>query len=183
MTKRLSPESFVVAGNVPAMKQPNDNACWITAYTILTGWIEQRAVTQSDILTVATTLGNRWKQLFEQRAALPGGETESFIADAKLERRSLANPSVSGWVDLLKKYGLLWVTVGGLRADGSAWGHAVLLQGVLTDGTESGTTYLVVDPSIGASRTLSSDQFRRMYESWIKEIGTPSGIEVLYHKS
>jgi hypothetical protein len=72
------------------------------------------------------------------------------------------NPTIDGWVTLLRKYGPLYVDVG---YNTGAMTHAIIVTGISGDGTPGGTSIVYVDPVGGSTITMKFQDFLAKFEA------------------
>jgi hypothetical protein len=72
------------------------------------------------------------------------------------------NPTIDGWLNLLKKYGPLYVDVGYKTG---AMTHAIIVTGISGDGTTGGTSIVYVDPVGGSTITMKFQDFLAKFEA------------------
>ncbi len=72
--------------------------------------------------------------------------------------------SVTGWANLIKQYGPLWVTTNEAPT-GLFSVHARIVTALKGDGTVDGTSFTIVDPADGAVHTETVTQFVNKYDS------------------
>jgi ABC-type bacteriocin/lantibiotic exporter with double-glycine peptidase domain len=118
---------YTIAG----MSQPNETACWATALAMLVNYSEGAQYTPESLaqeVGYSVEACNGWEAIYAI------AHQHSLIGEPAASR------TIEGWAELLSSYGPLWLVVDGVPS------HAVVLNGVHGDGTESGTKFVVTDP-------------------------------------
>lgn len=134
------------------------NLCWAYSYTMLYSWKHRQC---NEVGTLMEQLGQPWKTMYDNNRTIQGSQFPAFARAAGLQCRPLQCYTVSGWVEMLKQSGLIWI--GQLNASASM-GHIRVLAGVSGDGNVSGTSMYVLDPWLGRRYHETFEQFTRRYE-------------------
>ena len=167
---------YVVPGVIEVMQQPNPNACWATAYTILKSWKQK---TSLDIRTSVNQVDPKYAQLFDAKLGLPSTEFGPFLAKAGVTHLPMINLSIVGWEQRLRSNGLLWVGALASLDPGSGL-HSRLLEGMRGDGSPSGTSMLIVDPGYGSRYIEPFSDFVAKYEQAVNNPGQEEYYQVRF---
>jgi hypothetical protein len=160
--------------NVHPLKQTTAIGCWATVYTMLKSWNDRKDWTVGDAVA---SLGSDYVNQFVRDRGLVGGGEREFVKQANMVAEPPADYSLLGYVDMLKKDGPLWVTLG----DGLS-SHALVLVGVYGNSTENTTqayddaVFEFIDPMTGTYRYQSAVNFMTSFEREAKVI-MDSGAE------
>jgi monoamine oxidase len=140
----LCPEAFGQSPNqtvslvydVPLIPQPDKFSCWAASMAMLVSWRNQASVAPESLAeevsrSLRTSYG--WDML---------EDVKDFYGFADIELPSNVSLRIepSQWQEWLETYGPLWVTVVGAPS------HAVVVRGLVGDGTGEGTTIYVNNP-------------------------------------
>lgn len=167
---------YIVPGEVEVRQQPNANACWATAYTMLKSWKQQNSL---DIRTCVNEVDQKYGQMFDAALALPSTEFGPFLDKAGVTHLPMINLSIAGWEQHLRAHGLLWVGVLASLDPGSGL-HSRLLEGMRGDGSPAGTSMLIVDPGYGNRYAEPFADFVAKYEQAINSTGKPEYYQVRF---
>ena len=168
---------YRVPGTIVKLQQQDSMACWATAATILLRWKLATALGADSELTVEKTVqladANRGERgasdqsfmaLSEKRSGLPDKDKPAFLKSLGFVAEGPANYTVGGWLDLLQRYGLLWVTTQ-VSVKGLAVVHAQIVTALEGDGTYDGTVITFIDPADGEEHHESLLTFVKRYEA------------------
>ena len=173
---------FTVPGTIPDLRQPSRMSCWATVATMLLSW---RAGNRLEIESGMDSVGSRWGDLFRESlrnpngGGLSAGDKSVFTSAAGLEAGPLANFGGRDWMDMLSRFGPLWVTADVNPNVGQFSIHARVLYRIHGDGSADNTTVWLIDPGTGTRRELTLGQFMREFEAEAAE-GQPLRIQVLH---
>ena len=128
--------------DVQLIPQPTGRTCWAAAGAMVLGWYEGKSLSPEEIGTICgrsmtTGLSKNDRRKFASEIGLVAEGPQSYTPDALKS--------------LLRTYGPLWVSV---RVTGR--GHAVVVTGMYSDGTEGG-----------------SDVYVRISDPWDRVVGSP----------
>jgi hypothetical protein len=155
--------------SVTPVRQPSEMSCWAAATTMLLNWKLGIARSIDDVVAQA---GPRFTGIYQSSFATPPQginpqDEQAFYTALALKVFKGQNYAVSGWFDLLSKYGPLSITV---DADpGRNFIHALVLIGLDGDGTAAKTITSYIDPADGARHDVLFSEFIKLYEgsvSW-----------------
>lgn len=167
---------YVVPGLVEPMRQPNDNACWATAYTILKSWKEQRSL---DIRSSVEAVDSKYSTLFDAKQGLPASEFGPFLAKANLQHLAMINLSIAGWEQQLRSKGLVWVgSMASLSTDSML--HSRILEGMSGNGSPAGTNMSIVDPGNGTRYVETFASFIAKYEEAVRRTGSDEYYQIRF---
>jgi hypothetical protein len=150
---------YSVPGIVFTLKQPKSMDCWATAATMLVSWKETTLLGIKDVVARA---GTEYVTAFDQNSGLSKTQKPGFIQALKMKAEAPQNYTVKGWRDLLKSYGLLWVTT----VEGGV--HARIMTKISGDGSVKGTHVVFIDPATGKSATETIEDFISKFEELAK---------------
>lgn len=148
--------SYRIPGNIPVMKQPKGNDCWITVTTMMLSWKDKKTYT---IKQVVNKLGDPWKGYYEKNTGLNEKDQESFTKLVGFTNLPPANHLLEVYLDLLKQHGPVWVTTG----DGFS-AHARVLIGIEGNGDYNTTQFVFIDPFKGKVERQSALSFMKEFE-------------------
>jgi hypothetical protein len=170
---------YFVPGDVPKLTQPNARACWATAAAMMLQWQAKLKIGGSirfspqDVARLAdknrgdTVAAERsFTTLLHEGRGLSDTDKPAFLKSLGLKAEWPANYTVEGWLNLLKTYGLLWVTTEAAQ-DGQAFVHAQIVTGLAGDGSYPGTFVVFIDPLDGKEHRENLVKFISRYESVI----------------
>lgn len=100
--------------------------------------------------------------MYKHDTALSAGIAQSLYQAAGLIPLTGFNPTIDGWLTLLKKYGPLYVDVG---YETGVMTHAIIVTGIAGDGTPGGTSIVYVDPVGGSTITMKFQDFLAKFEA------------------
>jgi hypothetical protein len=159
-TRALSAVDYRVPGIVPTLRQPKGMDCWITAITMLYSW---RNAQSMSVDTVANQIGEPFKSLYLNNTGLYPRDEAALLLRTGMVGIYGQNQSIQGWVDLLRQYGPLIVSIA--NSTGSRWGmHARVLVRVHGGGNLNDTKMTVVDPGNGREYDEDFSVFLHKYE-------------------
>jgi hypothetical protein len=151
--------NYVVPGIVPLLTQPSSMTCWATVGTMLTSWKNNSSY---DIPTALAAIGQKYVDMFNANQGLAPGDKQAFLTAMGATFEAPQNYLASGWDQLLRQYGPLWVTT----AEGAGFSiHARILTGISGDGTFDGTTLTIADPADGQLHTETVTAFAQKFEA------------------
>ena len=151
---------FTIPGILPVIAQPTPNTCWAAVFTMMYSWKNNQSFAIRDAVGSA---GGRYRDMFDRDIGLDSATAKTLYKDAGLESLESFNPTIDGWLSLLKKYGPLYVDVGYNVANAGT--HAIIVTALAGDGTPSNTSITYVDPWVGSMVTLSFNDFLTKYEA------------------
>jgi hypothetical protein len=150
--------NYRVPGQRTVYAQPNTMACWATVFAMMSSW--KQGVTFPNIRAAIIPLGQPWLGYFDGNTGISATVGTAFERAVGLTREPRSNLSPEGWMSLLQKCGLLWVT-GTLTGGGL---HDRILEGIAGDGTGPGTQMYIVDPAGGRRYPETLDIFLKGFE-------------------
>jgi GH24 family phage-related lysozyme (muramidase) len=150
---------YTIPGAFEIIAQPTPNTCWAAVFTMMYCWHNSRS---TDIPSALATVGDSWVDMYKHDTALDANLAQFLYDAAGLVALSGFNPTIDGWVTLLKKYGPLYVDVG---YNTGAMTHAIIVTGIAGDGTPSGTSITYVDPVGGNTVTMKFQDFLAKFEA------------------
>lgn len=170
---------YFVTGEVPSLMQPNPMACWATAAAIMLQWRTRLDIggnitfSPEDVARLADkNRGEKAKSdrtfvdLLSEERGLSVTDKPVFLKALGLKAEWPANYTVEGWLELLKTYGLLWVTTEAAK-NGQVFVHAQIVMGLVGDGSYPGTLIIFIDPLDGKEHRENLLEFVRRYETVI----------------
>lgn len=151
--------NYSVPGIVAEIRQPSSRTCWAAVMTTMLSWRNNRSQSIRDTLSA---IGQRYVQLFDAGQALDTATAGQLYNDAGLVQLNGFNPTIEGWVGLLRQFGPLYVDVG---YSGTTMTHAIIVTGLYGDGTPAGTNITYLDPAEGKIITTNFRNFLSHYEA------------------
>src|SRR5207245_1894451 len=100
---------YSIPGILPVIAQPTPNTCWAAVFTMMYSWKTNSSISIGDALSSA---GPNYVDMFNRDTGLDSNTAQSLYNAAGLEPLYSFNPTIDGWVALLKTYGPLYVDVG-----------------------------------------------------------------------
>ena len=158
------------AGNVPAIKQPNDMACWATAGTMMLSWKESKTLEIKDVVARA---GQKFSDIFNAQKGVSGIQLNEFNRAIGMYMETPQNYTVAGWQNLIDTHGPLSV---GTALGGGA--HVWVITGIHGDGTPNGTFFSINDPWTGGTTSQSVDTFQSNFEEIARRNGSSLNPQV-----
>lgn len=159
---------FTVPGTISPVRQPSGMSCWAAMFTMMYSWKRKQCFSIEDAVS---TLGGNYLDVFRRNTGLSINENRRLAEAAGMTAQPLHNPSINGWLQLLRRHGLLWTSYGWQRfgPDGitevRAGRHIIIFYGLYGDGTAGGTHVRYVDPSDGRLHTMTVSQMVRQHET------------------
>jgi len=154
---------YSVSGLVPLVGQPNDNACWATAATMLASWKDQASYT---IQQVVDRAGPTYRAVLDAKAPLPGSMKVGFLTGLGLKAEPPMDYSVQGFLSVLRASGPLWVTTEEAASENFSV-HGRVITGMFGDGTVDGTFLRINDPlPIGSGSQPTPESYRTFMQKF-----------------
>jgi hypothetical protein len=98
-----------IAYIVDPMRQSSHNSCWATVYSMMLSWKKGENVNVSEAIRM---LGPKWENYFQKDQGLPPDQTGDFVRDAGLSAEPPMNFMPDVYVQMMEKYGPIWITTG-----------------------------------------------------------------------
>lgn len=155
-----------VEGSIPKLKQPNTLACWATAATMMVSWKMKQAMSIENVMMLA---GDEYLEKFNTNKGLKAAEKEAFLTQLNMVGEGPANYPIQQYVNWIKTYGPLWITVDSSVAEGPFSPHARILYKIEGTGTDKGTNFVFIDPATGTEKTETFYDFLAAYEQMAKD--------------
>ena len=168
---------YDIPGYIDGIIQPSENTCWATVATMMKEWKDQRSYSIEGVMSI---VGPEYLQKFKDDKTLLGSEVPMFLGASGLVAENPASYNIDGYLNLLKSYGPLWVTISPNPGDPFS-AHAVILTGISGDGTPSGTMFKLMDPLDGKLHTPSFDQYLQQYEALALTPGSPLIFQIQHY--
>jgi hypothetical protein len=150
-------------GKVPLIGQQKKNDCWAVVTAMMIGWSKkQQAITAAEAVTPA---GQKYLKIYTDDTGLLAEDKDDFILRSRMFAEPPANYRLDQYVDWVKTYGPLWVTLD--TNPGQQYSpHAWVLIRISGTGTPDGadTYFTFIDPSTGTEVTQPFAEFIRRYE-------------------
>ena len=137
--------NYTVPGKIPALKQPSNNTCWATAATMLISW---KNGFQQTVQQAMDSAGVAYGLKVKADSGLAGSEKSAFLRTIAMRAEGPQTYTVSGWEQLLKNHGPLWVTSNEGGNEQFAV-HARVMIEISGDGSPVGTFVTLLDPATG----------------------------------
>jgi GH24 family phage-related lysozyme (muramidase) len=149
-----------IPGTLPVLRQPTPNTCWAAVFAMMYSWKTNASIPIRDAVA---TLGPGYLGRFDRDQALDAAGAKALYRGAGLESLESFNPTIDGWVGLLRKYGPLYVDVGYDNANANT--HAIIVTAIAGDGSPANTSVTYVDPWAGSTVTLAFPDFLAKFEA------------------
>jgi len=133
---------YVVPGHVPPIDQRKTNLCWAAVLTMMVSWKDSTIYTMENVMDRA---GSIYRTKFDRNELIHPNDIPELLKSFSIVSEPPAqNYAVAGWIQLLRDYGPLWVT---LAPDAlHPWLlHAVVISGIRSDDTIEGTKFSLID--------------------------------------
>jgi len=157
---------YTVGGMKSRQRQPSPMSCWATCYAMLYGWRYGLSVPPRDSVV---PLGQKWVDYYDADKGLPIHENRAFALATRLTAEPLMSLPPDSWALLLRQFGLLWLVhgweVAGVNGTATRRGrHAIVIEGIAGDGSESNSGILYTDPADGRLHEIPFPAFVEEYE-------------------
>lgn len=156
--------NYDVSEPVFLIKQPKDNACWATVATMMKSWKSKQLLSIDAVLEAADKAsGGSYSATYRLDSGLSSSDKPGFLRAVGLRAEPPASYTPQAIESKLRLWGPLWVTTA--EPSGARFSiHARMVIGIMGDGSGTGTTLVVVDPSDGAKHIESFDSFVKKTE-------------------
>ncbi|KAB2364580.1 hypothetical protein F8517_23870 [Bacillus thuringiensis] len=153
---------YEVPGLVPPIAQPYTMACWATVSTSMISWHDSTSYTIEEVMD---KVGPKYRKIYDDNTGLFPVDTPELLQKLTLVAEpSGINYSVDGWLTLLQNYGPLWITVA--PNPNEAWSmHAIIVIGLSSDDTVTGTKFKVIDPADGSIKDIVLTDMVKIFEA------------------
>jgi len=151
--------NYAVPGPYDIIRQPSPMTCWAAVMTMMISWKRRQSIS---IATAMESLGPTYVQMFNTGQGLSSTTAAELYRVAGLSTIISFNPTIEGWENLLRTYGLLYVDIG---YAGTGNTHAIIVTGISGNGTAAGTNITYIDPDSGTSVTITFERFLINYEA------------------
>jgi len=145
---------YQVPGLIAPLQQQSGMACWATSYTMMVSWRRQQSIAIRDAVA---ELGPKWLKYYDDNTGTSPYDNIEFARVANLRYEPLMSFSIDGWANLLRTYGLLWLSFGweaaGLNGLPVRGRHIIIVTGLSGNGTPNGTSVNFIDPADGQRHT------------------------------
>jgi hypothetical protein len=132
-TEQTTGNAFDVRYDVPLITQPDEMTCWAASLAMIQSFRDQASYDVDYFAGAPPHTWMSWSRIEPLAASL--GFVE--IASADLQP--------AGWHDLLSTHGPLWIVIKGAVSNASS--HAVVLVGIVGDGSLEGTQMTSNNPT------------------------------------
>lgn len=167
------PVDFDVARGVPAIKKTTPMTCWAAATAMLVSYKDGRNVPVEEAVRRA---GSRYEQMLQSDTALTKVEATEYLSALGLSSMPTAEMNVEKIDQMLRRFGALWLTPDYEPAFSL---DARIVTGVHGDGTPTGTSVSIIDPSSGREATVTFDHLKQVFEQ--EGISSPLGQFMTVH--
>ena len=169
--------TYTVPGLVAVIRQPTSLVCWATAYAIMRSWKDQASYSIRDAVA---RVAEKYGIMVDKNQGLPPAEFTPFLSAAGMQHEPMANLTIQGWQNLLKRYGPLWVGTLGVVSPGT-YLHSRIIEGMRGNGDADGTWMKIVDPENGSRYEELFRVFLGRYEgAFMLSQGTAPGLREYY---
>jgi hypothetical protein len=137
-------------------------------YTMMYSWRNQQSISIPDAVA---RLGPKYVECFRRDTGLPIEENRNLARAAGMQAEALQNLTIEGWVDMLRRHGLLWTSYGWQRFDATglvetrAGRHIIIIYGMAGDGSTAGTRVKYINPSDGQFHEMPFSRFLSQHET------------------
>jgi hypothetical protein len=100
-------------------------------------------------------------------------EIENAMRLLGLSYQAPACMTVEGWYDLLQSLGPMWLVIASSYS--ASYSHAIVLIGMVGDGTDEGTTFRYIDPGDASYHDATYEQLESIFE-----YGSIANAEIVY---
>ena len=169
-----------VEGMIPPIKQERTNLCWATSATMMVRWQKQQSIPVEDVLR---TSGEDFVQMYRDNIALDRTDVERFIHPLGMTAEPPANYKISAYVEMMRRYGPLWIVVDSSVASDKFSAHARVLVAIVSDGDPSGahTDFWFNDPLSGRRYTETFKEFIDSFERLVTHNdGEPLILQIVH---
>ena len=181
-----SPAVLAEAKNVPGVAQPNANTCWAAVATMMCMW--QAPELYQSIDDVMAAAGDKFVELYNQGRGLGQRLPTAYKAELLGRLRMTSEPSgtnypLQSYIDWLKAYGPLWISIDADDDPDHYSAHAVLVTRITGTGAPDGrgTDVTYTDPMGAKTVTLPFSDFVTRFEGLAKvPNGTALSIQVVH---
>ncbi|MGJ4912959.1 papain-like cysteine protease family protein [Bradyrhizobium sp. HKCCYLRH2060] len=168
---------YRVPGIIEILAQPNDQACWATAFTMMKSWKDQASC---EIATALGTVGQQYVDLLNSNSPLSASQFGSFLADAGMQHLAPQDLTIDGWLQQLVDHGPIWVgTMNSLNPPAGL--HSRLVRGIKGDGTAAGTSFEMIDPDGGRTYDEAVNDFVKKYDDAYTASGDDQYIQIRFY--
>ncbi|CAN5477554.1 hypothetical protein BH10PSE14_BH10PSE14_14480 [soil metagenome] len=164
---------FHVTPTVPFVQQPTANTCWAATATMLRSWKEGKALAITDVVDKA---GPEYRALFDGDQGLSSDQLPVFFENLSMSYEQPANYTIPFYVELLKKYGPLWLTLDDDQSPNGMSPHAFILVGVKGDGTPQATSFVVMDPAAAGEAEYPFTEFLVKFEEMASQASSGKAL-------
>lgn len=161
LPSNLSPAGYTVPGAIAIFDQVaggHPMGCWAYSYTMMLSWKRRQSLTPAQAMA---ELGEPYVTTFNNNTGLARNATARFYQRAGMSVEPMASYPMSEWAQLLRAHGPMTMHA---VTNSLAGGHVRILYGVISDGSERGTSMLIIDPWNGQRYHEPYEKFRAKYE-------------------
>jgi|SRR5580658_766607 hypothetical protein len=155
---------YDVPGDKVVVAQPSSMACWATVYSMMISWKEQKSYA---IEGAVESVGHKYGDYYRGNTGLPANEFGPFLDAADMSYEPMQNPTIGGWLDRLRCYGLLWVGTLASISPGAGL-HSRIIEGITGDESPDNTWFSIIDPAGGKRYRENISTFLDKYEGAIR---------------
>lgn len=157
---------YTVPGLRVVLAQPTSMVCWATVHAMMRSWKFQMSL---GIRQAAGAVAEKYGVMVDNNQGLPSAEFGPFITAAQMAVEPMMNLTITGWVNLLRAKGLIWV--GTLNSIGPKAGlHSRIIEAMSGDGTVDGTMMHIIDPAGGRQYQEKFRDFLAKYEGGFGQV-------------
>jgi hypothetical protein len=161
-----------VLGDIPNLKQDNNNACWAFAATIMMSWKKKTTLSVTDVLKEADNDGNKYVNIYTSEQSLPAAYKEEFFTNLGMVGETPeSEPSLQQFIDWVRSYGPLWLTTDSNAENGEFSPHARILTKITGTGSADGigTSFELIDPSTGKRDPQEFNDFIKEFRQMVSD--------------
>jgi len=156
-----SAQKFRVTGTTYWVPQgTKTNACWAAAATMMKSWKDHRKYSIENVLALTPP---EYLEKYTNNQLLLVAEKDDFIAAISMVSEPPASYTFDHYIDWLKQYGPLWITVDSNTSTDQISPHAIILIGYNGDGTEQNSELVFLDPAKSGEQTEVFAEFDGKY--------------------
>jgi hypothetical protein len=145
--------------SVTPVQQPDlGTDCWAASFAMLLGTTCEDVAARSNM---PLGVGYGWTEI------------ENAMRLLGLSYQAPACMTVEGWYGLLQSLGPMWLVIASSYTATSS--HAIVLIGMIGDGTDEGTTFRYIDPGDASYHDVTYEQLESIFE-----YGSIANAEIVY---
>lgn len=174
-------ENFRVTGTTYWVSQgQNINACWAAAATMMKSWKDHKKYSIEEVLAMTPA---EYLQKYTQNQSLLASEKGEFITSLGMIDEPPASYTFDTYIEWLKQFGPIWVTVDSNENTNQINPHARILVGYDGDGTEQNSQLVFLDPAVSGEQKVTFTEFLEEYEQMVTDNPDDLFIQIVHFKN